>query len=526
MANPWETERSPDHQLGNDADTPPVPGPVDDPAEEATIAGSAVDNRLNPPDSQAVVRQGRSSPSRSRFGDFELIEEVSRGGMGVVYRARELQLNRIVALKMILAGELAGEEDVKRFRAEAEAAAQLEHPGIVPIHEIGSVGGQHYYTMSFIDGAGLDQFKGSGVRDPKSAARIVQQVAEAVDYAHTRGIVHRDLKPANVLMDAEGIPRITDFGLAKRTDASGELTRTGQILGTPGYMAPEQAAGESKFIGAAADIYALGALLYFLITGRPPFQSANVIDTLVQSLESEPTMPRNLNSSVPRPLEQICMRCLERDPADRYTSAAEVAQELNRFLQGEPVQARPPTATERVRRFARRSPALTVHLVALALLILVAQLRYLLAETDPWLHAKVMGSLFLWLGFSVLSHVVSSNDRSERIAGTVLLCVDAAMITVLLALMCEPGSPPGPLLIGYPLMVVAGALYFHVNRVVIVTIASVVSYLSLLVAEPYLVEPIHYHVCFLIMLLAIAGCLLHQVRRVRTLSDYFQSPRG
>ncbi len=469
---------------------------------------------------------GGNSLHDRKFGDYELLEEISRGGMGVVYRARELRLNRIVALKMILAGELAGEADVRRFRSEAEAAAQLEHPGIVPIHEIGSLGNQHFYTMSFVEGAGLDQYKGRGIDDTTRAARIVQQVAQAVDYAHAHGIVHRDLKPANVLMDEDGFPRITDFGLAKRIGAAAELTRTGQILGTPGYMAPEQAAGESNVIGAAADIYALGGLLYFVLTGRPPFQAANVIDTLVQSLESEPTMPRVLNPVIPKSLEQICMRCLERNPEDRYASAGEVARDLDRFLQGQPVQARPPTYLERVRRFARRAPALTVHLVALLMLVIVAQLRFLMTDgLDLGLHLKITGMLLAWIATSVGLHLIARSENQERIAGTIQLCFDAALITVLLALMSEPGEPPGPLLIGYPLIVVGGAMFFNVRRVMIVTTAAIASYLALLIAEPHLINPVHYHVCFLIMLLAIAGCLIHQVRRVKTLSDYFQSRR-
>ena len=335
----------------------------------ADTTSAAHDETSDGTGSSAPEAEDKDASDGDRFGNYELLEEISRGGMGVVYRARELRLNRTVALKMILAGELAGEHEIRRFRAEAEAAAQLEHPGIVPIHEIGSVGSQHFYTMSFVDGSGLDQFRDEGFCDHARAARVLQLVAEAVDHAHQHGIVHRDLKPANVLLDEEGIPRITDFGLAKRTDSSSDLTRTGQILGTPGYMAPEQAAGESNRIGAPADIYSLGALLYFALTGRPPFQAANVLDTLVQSMQSEPTLPRTVDPTIPRALEQICMRCLERDPADRYASAGDVARDLDRFLQGKPVHAQPPTISDRVRRFARRAPVLCVHLIALSLLI-------------------------------------------------------------------------------------------------------------------------------------------------------------
>ncbi len=460
------------------------------------------------------------------FGNYELVEEIARGGMGVVFKARQINLNRVVALKMILAGELAGEEEVKRFKSEAEAAAQLDHPGIVPIHEIGSIGGQHFYTMSFVDGPALSQFQSTGMKDPLAAARLVQQIAEAVEYAHLHGIVHRDLKPANVLLDEHAYPRITDFGLAKRTDSTGELTRTGQILGTPGYMAPEQAAGETKGIGAPADIYAVGGLLYFTLTGRPPFRAANVIDTLVQSLESEPTMPRSLNPEIPKPLEQICMRCLERDPADRYASAGEVAKDLDRFLQHQPVQARPPTPLERIRRFARRSPTFSVHLVALGLIFIVTQLRYVSSpDGDFSFHLQVSGLLVMWILLSVGLQLLGRSERSEHLSGTLLLCIDAALVTVLFGMMSNPDVPLGPLLIGYPLIIVSGAMFFHVRRVVLVTIASIVSYLALLVVEPSLRQPMHYHVCFLIMLLAIAACMVHLIRRVRMLSDYFETRR-
>lgn len=325
--------------LDKDSSKPPWEEPTMAPAsrEAATIGPSNLGGD-----------SGETDTTQMHFGDYELIEEVARGGMGVVYKARQIGLNRIVALKMILAGELACEEDVQRFRAEAEAAGQLEHPGIVPIHEIGCIGAQHFYTMSYIDGPGLAKYAVKGMKDPNAAARLVRGIAEAVDYAHQHGIVHRDLKPANVLLDQNGDPKITDFGLAKRRDSNSHLTRTGQIIGTPGYMAPEQAAGESDSVGAAADIYAIGAILYFTLTGEAPFRATNVIDTLVQSLESEAPSPRKADPSIPKALEQICMRCMERNPDDRYHSAMDVAQDLDCFLRDLPIQARPPTVRERL----------------------------------------------------------------------------------------------------------------------------------------------------------------------------------
>ena len=218
------------------------------------------------------------------FGEYELLEEIARGGMGVVYRARQVSLNRIVALKMIKSGEVATEEDVHRFKTEAEAAAQLDHPNIVPVFEVGEHDGQHFFSMRFVDGPSLQDRLREGPLPPKDAAAVVKLISEAVAYAHKRGIVHRDLKPANVLIDSDGQPRVTDFGLAKTiTDASG-MTVTGQILGTPSYMPPEQANGRTDEIGPLSDVYSLGAVLYCLLTGRPPYQAATLVETLKQVL--------------------------------------------------------------------------------------------------------------------------------------------------------------------------------------------------------------------------------------------------
>ncbi|MFP6763028.1 MAG: serine/threonine-protein kinase, partial [Planctomycetaceae bacterium] len=275
------------------------------------------------------------------FGEYELLEEIARGGMGVVYKARQTKLNRIVALKMILAGQLASQDDVQRFYIEAEAAANLEHPGIVPIHEIGEHEDQHFFSMSFIEGDSLDARVKEGPMPPREAAAITQQISEAIAYAHAQGVIHRDLKPANILIDASGDSKVTDFGLAKQTKGESGLTVTGQILGTPGYMPPEQASGEIDTIGPAADIYSLGAILYALLTGRPPFQSATVMDTLVAMLEQEPVAPRQLNPALDQDLETICLKCLQKDIKRRYATADQLVAELGRYLNGEPIHARP-----------------------------------------------------------------------------------------------------------------------------------------------------------------------------------------
>lgn len=311
----------------------------------------------------AVVAAGRVH----YFGDYELLEEIARGGMGVVYRARQVTLNRIVAVKMILSGQFASKEDIQRFRAEAEAAAHLDHPGIVPVYEVGEFEGQHYFSMGFVDGASLTSELADGPLAPRRAAALVRNVAEAVGYAHGEGVIHRDLKPGNILLDGSGRPRVTDFGLAKRLRAEESLTATGQILGTPSYMPPEQATGRADRVRETADVYSLGAVLYACLTGRPPFQADNPMDTMRQVLDQEPVPPRQLNPLIPRDLETICLKCLEKSRRRRYATMQNLSTDLERFLNGEPVEARPISSVARLGRWCRRRPVVASLLVLLVL---------------------------------------------------------------------------------------------------------------------------------------------------------------
>ncbi len=311
-----------------------------------------------------------------RFGDYELLEKIGEGGMGVVYRARQLSLNRIVAVKMIQPGRVGSPEMVLRFRAEAEAAASLHHPNIVSIHETGECVGQHFFSMDYIEGQNLADAVREGPLPAARAAGLVEKIAAAVQYAHEHHILHRDLKPSNVIVDELGEPHVTDFGLAKRLTSdlaprTSDLTLTGQVFGSPRFMPPEQASGRRGAIGPHSDVYGLGAILYYLLTGRPPFVGETLETTLAQVLDQEPVPPRLLNASVPRDLETICLKCLEKEPSRRYASAQAVVAELQRFLEMKPIQARPVGFVGRTSRWCRRKPVRAGLISALVIVFLV-----------------------------------------------------------------------------------------------------------------------------------------------------------
>jgi eukaryotic-like serine/threonine-protein kinase len=360
--------------MGRPRQEPNVPDAHDDPtlgvnppADGATTAFPQSDAAANAPTRAEGVsdqtEQFEPGPLPEIPG-YEVTGELGRGGMGVVYRARQHALNRVVALKMVLAGALAKADELVRFLAEAETAAHLQHQGIVQIFESGRVGGLPYFTMEFVDGGSLADRLQRGPLPPVEAARVALQLAEAVAYAHAAGVVHRDLKPSNILLTADGTPKITDFGLARRLESGEGLTRAGTVMGTPSYMPPEQARGDLHGVGPTGDVYALGAILYELLTGRPPFRSDSPLTTLSLVLHAAPEKPRSVNSLVPRDLETIALKCLEKEPSKRYTSAEALANDLRRFLEGRAILARRTSTVEKLQRWAKRNPAVAALLAA------------------------------------------------------------------------------------------------------------------------------------------------------------------
>ena len=349
------------------------------------LAGEPVAGVVNPGGDESVrapdkKKIARSSAILGDFGDYEVQEEIGRGGQGVVYRARQKSLNRTVALKVIGLGHWATEAHLKRFRREAEAAASLEHPGIVPIYEVGERDGSCYFSMKFVEGGQLDEVVRREQMPPRRAVELIAKVARTVHYAHEHGILHRDIKPGNILLDAKSEPHLTDFGLARLVETESTVTRTMEVLGTPSYMAPEQAVGNNSALTAATDVYALGAVLYQLLTGHPPFAGGTTYETIKLLLDTEPRQPRALNSKIDRDLSTICLKCIEKDPKRRYSSALALAQDLERWLNHEPIQARHTGIVTRSRKWVRRNPSIAV--MAAMLLALAVPLAVIVWKSE------------------------------------------------------------------------------------------------------------------------------------------------
>src|SRR6266581_7505953 len=336
---------------------------VGDPGRAADVRGE------NANAASKNKKSARAAELLGELGDYELLEEIGRGGQGVVFRARQKSLNRIVALKVISLGQWASKAHLKRFRLEAEAAASLDHPCIVPIYEVGERDGSCYFSMKFVEGGQLDDVPKRQPMPIRRAVELIAKVARTVHYAHEHGILHRDIKPGNILRDAEAEPHLTDFGLARLVESESSVTQTLDVLGTPSYMAPEQAVGNNAAISSVTDVYGIGAVLYQLLTGQPPFAGGATYETIKLLLDTEPKKPRLLNPKIDRDLSTICLKCLEKDPKRRYPSALDLAEDLERWLKHEPIVARHTGVFTRGRKWVRRNPTsalLVACLVALA----------------------------------------------------------------------------------------------------------------------------------------------------------------
>ncbi len=465
---------------------------------------------------------------RLSFGKYELLSELGRGGMGVVYKARQVDLDRLVAVKMILASHVASPEQIAGFYNEARAAARLRSPRIVAIHEVGQIFGQHYFAMEYIAGPSLARLleEHEGPLETDQAARIVLSVARTVAQLHREGIIHRDLKPSNVLLDESGEPHVSDFGLAKMLSKDDRATGTNVIVGTPSYMAPEQAAGRASEIGPLTDVYALGAILYELITGRPPFREENPLDTLVQVLEGEPQRPIRLRPAVPLALEAICLKCLSKDPAGRYESADALADDLERLLKGEQVEARRASPWQHLRRWARREPALACRLGTMALCgaILVANFALLSqSRYDLLTLEESIGIVLGWAGASLTCRAALRRDRWGDGPRFAWAAVDVLLFT---ALVFFNEGLSTSLVAGYFLLVSASGLWFRDHLVWFTTGSAVVAYGALVLIEAVQTreapESPYRHFVFAAALAVTGLVIAYQVKRVRALSQYYE----
>jgi len=459
------------------------------------------------------------------FGEYELLDEIGRGGMGVVFKARQKTLDRTVAIKMVLAGHLGSPEHLQRFQQEARATAKLQHPHIVHIHEVGQFDGRHFFAMQYIDGISLAQRIEQGPLAIDEAVRLLTVVAGAVEHLHQQGIVHRDLKPSNILLDGQGQPHVSDFGLAKVFSADSSATATGVITGTPSYMSPEQAAGRNAQVGPASDIYSLGAILYEMLTGHPPFAEDNPLDTLMQVLSREPVLPRTINPKIPKLLQLICLKCLAKSPDARYASAQALAEDLERFARGEPLQARPPSLKQRVLRWGRRQPALASRLGALSVFYVIEMFNYSTASVDAEFHGKMSAIVAIWALASIVFQQFLDSRRWSIPARLGWGALDSVLF---LAVLLVADGAASPLIIGYPLLIVGSGLWFRVRCVAFMSVLSLISYGVLIVdfyyRRPQLQEQsdvgMDGHIIFVVGLVIMSMTVAYLVHRLRMLSSY------
>jgi serine/threonine-protein kinase len=446
-----------------------------------------------------------------RLGPFIVGDELGRGGMGVVYRARHEGLGRDVALKLLAAGVYATAEQRRRFIAEARLAARVRHPGIVAIHDAGELDGQLYFAMDLVAGDDLAARLRAGPLPPRVAATVIAAVARAVQHLHDAGILHRDLKPSNVLLDTAGVPHLADFGLARDASTEDAPTATGTVLGTPEYMAPEQAAGRVRGLDARTDVYGLGAVLYALLTGRPPFGGDSRVLVVMNVLEREPVPPRRLNPQVPGPLQKICLRCLEKDRARRYTAAAAVADDLEAWLRGDRIAPPGGGPLHRLGRILRRYPAAGFRLASILGTLAVVGARMLGDPTTISFYRPVAVGLGLWAACSVACEWLGIRRLSLRQTGTAFVVTDAAFVTALLAIV---GGAESPFVAAHPVLVSAAGLWLDRRLVRIAAAASLTGYAILLATSP---AGFRWNVAAIVTLLVVCAAAIadFQVGRLR-----------
>ena len=474
---------------------------------------------------------GTTGGSQKRMiGSYQILEEINRGGMGIVFKAMDPALNRIVALKIIRSGKLASESDVQRFHTEARAAAKLDHPGIVAVHEVGSHQGQPFFSMAFIEGQNLEGYHKERKLSVQEACAMVREIALAIHHAHENGLVHRDLKPANILIDQNGAPRITDFGLAKILGNDDGLTGTGEILGTVNYMAPEQAAARNDQVDRMTDVYSLGAMLYYLCTGSPPFETENPVDTLLRILDAEPALASRKNKKVPHDVAMICQQCLEKNPADRYATAKGLAEDLDRFLQGEPIHASSSGVQSRFRRWSRSEPSLAGHLVGLGLIELTRILSYGIEVTfyggllNDYLRYTYIILLWAFTCFALqkFQNALQQSGSGTSFANFAWAASDIAFLTWILWI---ADGAIGPLYVAYPLVIVVGGLFSRVRMVVFTTIVCLISFSVVFWKQNVDAENSHYGVVGFAAIVVIGYVMSLLVHRIRLLNRLFEGEK-
>ena len=465
---------------------------------------------------------GPSSDEPVPFGEYELMEEIGRGGMGVVYKARQKNLDRQVALKMIIMRVSIGPRDLLRFQRESIAAARGKHEGVVQVYDAGQFCGQSYFAMEYVEGQDLEEVMAGDGLSIREAALLVAQIARAVHHMHERGILHRDLKPSNILISAQGKPKVTDFGLAHLLETNERLTGTRNIMGTPQFMAPEQACEQLGPMGPWSDVHALGALLYRLITDGPPFDAPTPMQTVLQVIKDPPTPPSLCNSKIPRALEAICLKCLEKKPGRRYQESAALADDLERFLAGKITEAEGTGASARLRRWVESETILAAHVGVLGFIGVIHVLQYFLLPALAAPHDLLVGILLgLWSAAAVGLRQVEKRLGQDRITRMVWGVMDVAFLTGVLTLVAGLTSLG---MMGYPLAIMLTGISMDERAVKVTTTLSAVG-LGVLALDAFLFHPgrrmplDNLFIAWIIVL--VTGMLvINQLRHTRALSAY------